>query len=1114
MSTIGTYTFLPWLRQGLANRIQAAATTARATVPVALKLAGQAVDGSAALEQPIQKNIELYGPGDIIGIDTRQIVKVEPRNWITNFETNYLPYIEFYDEDFPWRYTPAPPDAATGSRLQPWIMLIVLKEGEFEEGRSGIGRPLPYITLNAAEVLPAADQLWAWAHVHINRGLIAAADDTRAAPAENAPVLTEFEGVLRENPDLAYSRIVAPRRLEENTGYHALLMPTFETGRLAGLNYDPAGAPNGTASAWAPYASRTDPDDYPVYHRWFFRTSSIGDFEYLVRLLTPKPMDRRVGRRSMDVQDPGSNLPGITDPQLGGVLKLGGALQIPFDTLKPDDKADVLKYENWDEPYPHVFQRRLAEFINLAESYSRKTVQEAHDETSLPPAISNDPNPDPLITPPLYGRWHALTDRLLTTADGDPALNRRNWVHELNLDPRFRVAAGFGTTVVQRDQEKYMEAAWEQIGDVLEANRKIRQAQLAREVSWVWYNKHLRELASNNADVFFGITAPLDRRVLINGTTRHFVQRASPAPRVVVSTSMRRVARPRGRLVTALDFPAGSAPRALTTRLNAGQLHAVPPKETPAEAPTVEQLADRMEPPGVPPVVLSWLDAAPWLRFLPLILLIVLLLLIVLQVIPGGIGAGAVILVLAVLAFVLARWLGAAHQRHRVADVLRGEHHTPDIVDDIPPHPGFVLTEPGIALVPATGAADTAEGTRFKVALRDLFTLTETARKAAPIVPAVAMNVGAVTRTTLAALDPRITVVRRIGTSITIPPRIRDQLPERFVEAMAYPQFDTPMYGPLVTQSSELLLPNIQYVEQNSISLLETNQRFIEAYMVGLNHEFGRELLWREYPTDQRGSYFRQFWDVSSFLDLATGDAEALKEKLRDIPPLHLWSRASALGDHDNREAPGENEQEVVLTIRGELLKKYPTAVIYARRAAWRTSPDGSIDKTQPRDMEELTAAEEAAPPVSKLRTPLYEAKVEPDIYFFGFDLTVLEAKGESADAPDDPGWFFVIEERPGEPRFGFDIDQDGAPGGAKHLWNDVSWTDVGVADGEILPALPQPGIILTAPPAGSPPEDVRQHQEDVQIKWDDQVSAAELTYILYQVPVRVAVHASEMLPK
>jgi acetoacetyl-CoA synthetase len=32
---------------------------------------------------------------------------------------------------------------------------------------------------------------------------------------------------------------------------------------------------------------------------------------------------------------------------------------------------------------------------------------------------------------------------------------------------------------------------------------------------------------------------------------------------------------------------------------------------------------------------------------------------------------------------------------------------------------------------------------------------------------------------------------------------------------------------------------------------------------VGLNHELGRELLWREYPTDERGSYYQEFWDSS-----------------------------------------------------------------------------------------------------------------------------------------------------------------------------------------------------------------------------------------------------------
>ena len=112
---------------------------------------------------------------------------------------------------------------------------------------------------------------------------------------------------------------------------------------------------------------------------------------------------------------------------------------------------------------------------------------------------------------------------------------------------------------------------------------------------------------------------------------------------------------------------------------------------------------------------------------------------------------------------------------------------------------------------------------------------------------------------------------------------------------MAYPVIDMPMYEPLKDLSAELFLPNINLIEQNSITLLETNQRFIEAYMVGLNHEFARELLWREYPTDQRGSYFRQFWDVARLLRRRRNlDDEALKEKLRDIPPLHTWSTALA----------------------------------------------------------------------------------------------------------------------------------------------------------------------------------------------------------------------------
>jgi hypothetical protein len=68
---------------------------------------------------------------------------------------------------------------------------------------------------------------------------------------------------------------------------------------------------------------------------------------------------------------------------------------------------------------------------------------------------------DPLIVPPLYGRWHSQIQRLVPS-DGDPS--KEWWVQELNLDPRHRVAAGFGTGVIQKNQENYMEAAWQQVG--------------------------------------------------------------------------------------------------------------------------------------------------------------------------------------------------------------------------------------------------------------------------------------------------------------------------------------------------------------------------------------------------------------------------------------------------------------------------------------------------------------------------------------------------------------------------------------------------------------------------------------------------------------------------
>jgi hypothetical protein len=349
----------------------------------------------------------------------------------------------------------------------------------------------------------------------------------------------------------------------------------------------------------------------------------------------------------------------------------------------------------------------------------------------------------------------------------------------------------------------------------------------------------------------------------------------------------------------------------------------------------------------------------------------------------------------------------------------------------------------------------------------------------------------------------------RVWSQLVIPARVRAVQVFDFDDIMEYPKIDLPMYEPLRDISSELFLPNIHLIEQNTISLLETNQKFIESYMVGLNHELARELLWREFPTDQRGSYFRQFWDVRAYLNPNDPQAQQRREELFDIEEIHKWPKISDLGKNDPKDATAPPKEEVVLVIRGELLKRYPNAVIYAHRADWRRLPGGAIDRSQARMLLEIPATEEANPPRSKVKTPLYSAQVLPDIYFFGFDLTIDDAKGESAALPDDPGWFFVIKERPGEPRFGLDEGKNNQ----FRTWNDLGWGDVQKQDNTFLRAA-QNNLHITVPGTDDPQGILTQANEDNDINWTNTSNAADIAYVLYQVPVLVAVHGSEMLPK
>ena len=162
----------------------------------------------------------------------------------------------------------------------------------------------------------------------------------------------------------------------------------------------------------------------------------------------------------------------------------------------------------------------------------------------------------------------------------------------------------------------------------------------------------------------------------------------------------------------------------------------------------------------------------------------------------------------------------------------------------------------------------------------------------------------------------------------------------------------------------DCFVPNLQLIPPNTISLMVTNPPFIEAYMVGLNHEFARELLWREYPTDQRGAR-----SASSGTPRASSNREnlppaELAEKIRDITRIHEWPPDVARSaTHNNRPAePDGRGRSVVLVIRGDLLKRYPNTIIYAQRARWGDDPDDQNQLLLWDETGEKSAARSARP--------------------------------------------------------------------------------------------------------------------------------------------------------
>lgn len=1067
------YSFLPWLRQGLAAGISEAdlqgaepdsgAQEGRAALAVAVTLrTTDEGDGSTA-EHEVSKTLSIMGPQDVAAIGSEAFVRTYPRAGVNNFESNGLPYIEFYQEDFLWRFSPATASGSGGTetadRLTPWLALFVLEDGEYTLTQPATG--LAYISLDpgrAEQVVHAETGHWAWGHVHLNTYVEATSTEDKAA---------EVGEELELDPDQGLCRLLCPRKLVANSSYTAFLVPAFMTGRLAGIGEDWSGV-KAQQMAWslADFATSTfaRPYDFPVYHSWSFLTGEAGDFESLVAALVPTVVDSDAGTRTMDISAPGYGLDGFA---ITTTLGMEGAL------VPPDFSRSAFPATG-DEP----FVERLQQLVNLQldKEDATVTIYEITDN-----AFTGDSDAlDPMVTPPMVGRWHGLATRLET---GD---SNHDWLHDLNEDPRHRAAAGLGAQVVVKNQEEFMKQAWEQVGEVLSANAKIRQTRLAERVNKAIYQKHLGTLSTSH---LMGMTKGMQGKVLQDGLTVRQTVSESLTPGSALSGAFRRVTRPGKRSTATLNAQAAT---------DGFQVH--------------QKVVEHFN--------TTWGEANA-LRTAK----------------PFGVTAAAVSATTAstAIAYSVANYQASdlAMAQDDFFNAIEGENFNVALDKT---SLKAQLTSTGDALTLAEALVDgivdnSVLGSGIKEvvieeeAFKDVFGEDVTGKtqgnyqvrrepattEATKITPATTLaelqayeaefnafatntlgamvavtesnpvtDIDATAETLLGALDPMLTVGAALRSTITVfnPATGEfDDLPG-LDPVMAYPEIQEPMYTRLLQLSKKYIYPGIDAIPDNAITLLETNQAFIEAFLAGMNHEMARELLWREYPTDQRGSYFRQFWDVED--NVFEEDAEMLC----DIAPMQDWE--NALGGHATR-----TEGQLVLLIRGQLFKKYPNTVVYAQMADFDTDPE------DPRILSDETDP-------NNIKMPIFQATLEPDVNIFGFSLSAEDAKGDRENSI--PGWFFVIKERPGQVCFGLD-DYTPAnptdptwPSGNPDTWDDMSWEHLVSSEEELVDYHLDlgSGVVQATHATGDP-------------EWGK--NAADMASILFQNPVFYARHAQEMLP-
>jgi hypothetical protein len=1057
--------FVSWSRRGVGAGTTAGQVGSRRLVTTSVTVTANRQGQATPTEVRVDSApMAVLGPGDVEGVAVEQIVRRSPRPDSHNLEPNYLAVIEFAHPDLPWIFSPAQAAQGRDERLDPWLMLAVVDRSQMQVTVRP-GSPNPALRLSDPAAVPAPADAWAFAHVQVH--------------GTDADGATE---VLRGDQPVAAnirSRLVCPTRLAPDHDYVAVLLPTYEAGRRVGLGLEEGDA--GTAF-WTAAGGLV----LPVYDSWRFRTGPAGDFETLARKLhgITGPSLEHLGERLVTVESRAALMQRDAPPDLFPSV----VHRVPTAIAK-DDVAGPLSAGAPAEPQADALHRRLKELLDIVAGATEESpvvgpplygqwpacvtsLDGAPDQPTLRelPADEDEPqtwvqqlNADP------YLRMAAALGTRVVQQDQEP----------LMTDAWSQLSSVLAANARMRWSRLFSEAS-------LVVHDRLDAATAASALR-VTAPAFARVLEAPGTTVRAAVDATTLPREVLGSTFAKVAQYAvradlrTDAPTsllTAVGTAVEAIRTSETAVLPArFTTPRSIDPGVLGQVLDTGDLAARVREgsgtepgeylERIREVPTeVTRIATRFED----------LEPAPGPQEIgrgPVHVFITKRKAAQLGDVVEGLPAAA----------------RTHHFGAEVTDEIAGLHHaekpmvsmqtiaamnalavTDDaaasgaridlgasgvqigISDRLDATLGVLTTAIGVTaeraqVFSAGDALRTAALTNLDISapsLEDVIGQVDEQDSAllgrvvdgvaadrtppdARIVPPPLETFDLATRQTMVdALEPRAAYGRMLQyahrdfSSLVVR---RPMSP--FHPAMASPRFPQPQVDRLRALDEDWVLGGVRDLPPNSICLLAVNWRFVEAFLAGANHEMARELLWRGYPTDLRGTCFASFWGASD----------------PDIATMDTWR-----GDFPDHGPTGQRHELTMVVIKGDLLRRYPSTLVSAEHGT------ASADKDDP----QFTSDDEIAQEV-------FRGFLGEDVTYVALDIPIDRLRSEVDPANRRHCWYVSLLEPHDEPRFGLDestdpqpprnADPGGLPGRAYSVTDDWSWEGIQPAAPHLTPA-------------------------------------------------------------